>query len=64
MVLSFSFEEAMKVGDLVMNIFTQELGLVTSFAIDSNEYVEVIVKLQEWLVPIEHLEVIQCNQVI
>ena len=59
MVLSFSFEEAMKVGDLVMNIFTQELGLVTSFAIDSNEYVEVIVKLQEWLVPIEHLEVIQ-----
>ena len=49
----------MKVGDLVMNIFTQELGLVTSFAIDSNEYVEVIVKLQEWLVPIEHLEVIQ-----
>ena len=49
----------MKVGDLVKNIYTQEVGLVTSFAIDSNEYVEVIVKHQEWLVPIDHLEIIQ-----
>ena len=49
----------MKVGDLVKNVFTGELGLVTSFAIDSNEYVEVIIKLQEWLVPIDHLEGIQ-----
>ena len=49
----------MKVGDLVKNVFTGDLGLITSFAIDSNEYVEVIIKLQEWLVPIDHLEVIQ-----
>ena len=49
----------MKVGDLVMNIFTQEIGLVTGIAVDSNEYVEVICKRQEWLVPIEHLELIQ-----
>ena len=48
----------MKVGDLVKNIFTGELGLVTSFAIDSNEYVEVIVRHQEWLIPVEHLEII------
>ncbi len=49
----------MKPGDLVMNIFTRELGLVTGFDNDSNEYVEVICKRQEWLIPIEHLEVIQ-----
>ena len=49
----------MKPGDLVKNIFTGELGLVTGFAIDSNEYVEVIVKFQEWLIPIDHLELIQ-----
>jgi hypothetical protein len=55
----------MKVGDLVMNIFTQELGLVTGYAVDNpSEYVEVICIRQEWLVPIEHLEVIQCSQVI
>ncbi len=49
----------MKPGDLVMNIFTRELGLVTGYAVDSNEYVEVICSLKGWLVPIEHLEVIQ-----
>ena len=49
----------MKAGDLVMNIFTRELCLVTGIAADSNEYVEVICKRQEWLIPIEHLEVIQ-----
>ena len=48
----------MKVGDLVMNIYTQEIGLVTGIASDSNEYVEVICICQEWLIPIEHLEVI------
>ena len=54
----------MKPGDLVMNIYTRELGLVTGIAVDSNDYVEVICIRQEWLVPIEHLEVIQCNQAI
>ena len=54
----------MKVGDLVMNIYTRELGLVMGISADSNDYVEVICIRQEWLVPIEHLEVIQCNQVI
>ena len=48
----------MKAGDLVRNIFTEELGLVTGVATDSNEYVEVICIRQEWLIPIEHLEVI------
>lgn len=49
----------MNVGDLVMNVFTGEIGLVTGYAIDNpNEYVEVICKHQGWLVPIEHLEVI------
>ena len=55
----------MNVGDLVMNVFTREIGLVTGYAVDNpSEYVEVICKRQEWLVPIEHLEVIQCNQAI
>ena len=49
----------MKTGDLVMNIFTRELGLVTGYAVDSNEYVEVFCSFKGWLVPIEHLEVIQ-----
>ena len=50
----------MKIGDLVMNIFTKELGIVTGFAIDNpEEYVEVLCLLKEWLVPINHLEVIQ-----
>ena len=48
----------MKPGDLVRNIFTEELGLVTGIAADSDEYVEVICIRQEWLIPIEHLEVI------
>ena len=49
----------MKVGDLVKNVFTGEIGIVTGYAIDNpNEYVEVICKHQGWLVPIEHLEVI------
>ena len=48
----------MKPGDLVRNIFTEELGLITSFDSNGSDYVEVIIKLQEWLVPIEHLEVI------
>jgi len=47
-----------KAGDLVRNIYTKELGIVTSFAIDSDEYVEVLFALKEWLVPIDHLEVI------
>ena len=50
----------MKPGDLVMNIYTREIGLVIGYAIDNpNEYVEVICIRQEWLVPIKHLEVIQ-----
>ena len=49
----------MKVGDLVMNIYTRELGLITSFDSYGNDYVNVIFKLYEYLVPIEHLEVIQ-----
>ena len=48
----------MKVGDLVINVFTREIGLVTGIDVDSNEYVEVICVRQEWLIPIEHLEVI------
>ena len=50
----------MKRGDLVMNIYTREIGLVTGYAVDNpSKYVEVICKGQGWLVPIEHLEVIQ-----
>ena len=48
----------MKPGDLVMNIYTRELGLVTSFQEYESDYVNVICKRQEWLIPIEHLEVI------
>jgi hypothetical protein len=49
----------MKPGDLVMNIFTREIGLVTGYAIDNpSDYVEIICMRQEWLVPIDHLEVI------
>ena len=49
----------MKPGDLVMNIYTREIGLVTGYAVDNpSKYVEVICKRQEWLVPINHLEVI------
>ena len=43
----------MKVGDLVKNVYTKELGLVTE--IDSNEYV-VVSGIA--LVPIDHLAVI------
>ena len=46
-------------GDLVRNIFTGEIGIITGYAIDNpSEYVEVICKHQGWLVPICHLEVI------
>ena len=48
----------MKPGDLVMNIFTRELGLVTSFDSNGSDYVNVICCRQEWLIPIEHLEVV------
>mgnify|MGYP003141440389 CR=1 FL=1 len=49
----------MNVGDLVRNIFTGEIGIIIGYAIDNpNDYVNVICKYQEWLVPIEHLEVI------
>ena len=49
----------MNVGDLVRNIFTGEIGIITGYAIDNpDEYVEIISKHQGWLVPIEHLEVI------
>lgn len=49
----------MKVGDLVRNIFTGEIGIITGYAIDNpDEYVEIICKHQEWLVPIDHLELI------
>lgn len=49
----------MNVCDLVRNIFTGEIGIVTGYAVDNpDEYVEVICKHQGWLVPIEHLEVI------
>lgn len=49
----------MNVSDLVMNIFTGEIGIITGYVIDNpSEYVEVICKRQEWLVPIDHLELI------
>ena len=49
----------MNVGDLVRNVFTGEIGIITGYAIDNpEEGVEVIFKHQIWLVPIEHLEVI------
>jgi hypothetical protein len=43
----------MKVGDLVRNIHTDEVGLVSS--IEDGDYVNVD---WAWLVPQEHLEVI------
>ena len=48
----------MNVGDLVINIYTQEIGLIISFQEFETDYVSVICKHKEWLVPIEHLEVI------
>ena len=48
----------MKPGDLVMNIYTREIGLVTAFDSTCSEYVDVLCKRQEWLIPIEHLEVV------
>jgi len=44
----------MKVGDLVKNIYTKEIGLVTVRR-EGDEYVEVSGK---WLIPVEHLKVI------
>ena len=43
----------MLIGDLVRNIFTEELGLITRF--DNQEYVEIDGR---WLVPMSHLEVV------
>ena len=49
----------MNVGDLVRNVFTGEIGIITGYAIDNpNEYVKVICMHQEWLIPIEHLALI------
>ncbi len=49
----------MKLGDLVMNIYTRELGILTGFDCNGSDYVDVLCKRQLWLIPIEHLEVIQ-----
>ena len=49
----------MKKGDLVMNVYTRELGLIICFQEFESDYVNVICKRQEWLIPIDHLEVIQ-----
>ena len=43
----------MKVGDLVRNIYTQKIGLVTR--IDQWDYVDVD---WTWLIPKDHLEII------
>ena len=43
----------MKVGDLVMNRYTEEIGLITEK--DNEDYVIVD---NRWTVPKEHLEVI------
>ena len=48
----------MKIGDLVMNIYTREIGIMTAFDSNGSEYVDVLCKRQLWLVPIEHLKVI------
>ena len=48
----------MNVGDLVRNVFTEELGLIIGFDDNESDYVNVICRCQEWLIPIEHLEVI------
>ena len=48
----------MNVGDLVMNVYTREIGIMTAFDSNDSEYVDVLCKRQLWLVPIEHLEVI------
>ena len=47
----------MKVGDLVMNRYTKEIGLVTEE--DNEEYVIVD---NRWTVPKEHLEVINASR--
>ena len=43
----------MKVGDLVRNIYTDEIYVITS--VKRGNYIEVS---SEWLVPKEHLEVL------
>ena len=50
----------MKVGDLVRNIYTNEIGLITDDddGLDGYEYVIVD---NRWTVPKEHLEVISCS---
>ena len=64
MVLSFSLEEVMKVGDLVRCRYTGVMLIVTSPE-NSTGYVDVYGGIgKEWHMPKEHLEVIQCNQVI
>jgi len=46
----------MNVGDLVMNIYTQEMGLITCFVDEG--YAEVFSLHQEWLIPLQHLELV------
>jgi hypothetical protein len=43
----------MKIGDLVKNVYTEEIGLVTELV--DGGYAEVD---NQWLIPGEHLEVI------
>ncbi len=43
----------MRVGDLVINVHTEEIGIITE--VDNYEYVVVD---NRWLIPKEHLEVL------
>ena len=47
----------MKVGDLVMNIYTEEIGLITDEDDDLDGYGYVVVDNQ-YIVPTDHLKVI------
>ena len=51
----------MKVGDLVMNRYTKEIGLITDEDDDLDGYGYVIVD-NRWTVPKEHLEVINASR--
>ena len=51
----------MKVGDLVMNIYTKEIGLITDEDDDLDGYGYVIVDNRH-TVPVDHLEVINENR--
>ena len=46
----------MKVGDLVRNIYTEDVGLIT----DEDEGDGYVIVDNRWTVPKEHLEVISC----